>query len=943
MTPTFGSEIRRSVPLLFCALFFLAVQSILAAEAVKSFDVPAGDAIATLKQAAQQGGVEIMFPADTVKDVKTAAVKGELTPRAALDKMLDGTGLVAVQDEKTGALAVKKGPLPNDPRVAQKASDRPTRTTQGADDVVKLETYKVEGQRAGQAKALNRQRDAGNLKNIVTSDTLGRFPDQNAAESLQRIPGVALERDQGEGRFITVRGLDPDLNNTQLNGISLPAAGGIEEGARKVNLDLIASELIESIEVTKAVTPDMDGDAIGGSVNLISQTAFSQEGRLLRVSAEGQYGELTGDWGRKFSASYADRFMDGKLGLLLSYSDAQRDFGSDNRELTDTAWAPKNGFLVPGSDVQYREYEIGRERRGASFSLDYRPTGDDEFFVRGMHNYFSDFENRYRTRFRGTPATTTPASDLVGTVANRPVEVNLKDRFDESYLWSLSAGGEHRRGANSFDYKVAHSYSETSTRNRSDSTFRSPNTSWTYDFADELRPVITGAALSLPASAFAFNNIIFDNNRNQDEESSAMANFRHEMDIAGQPGFVKFGAKYRTKEKNIDFNLATYANASGGAFTLANVVRTSARGVTPAFPSINPGAERAWFAANPGHFALNSATTTLNSTINDYISREEVLAAYGMASVTRGPLTAIGGIRMENTRFSTKGWEIQGANVATLARTSASNDYTEILPGLVLRYNLRPNLVARASWTSTMARPKFSDSNLSRVIDTDGNITQGNPALKPYRARNWDASIEFYPKAVGVFTVGVFRKEIDDFVFTQTLTGGAPNGLNDLSLPLNGESAVINGIEADWQYQLTGMPAPFDGFGFSANYTLTESKAQPGAARPGETVPFLGQSDRIYNVALTYERDGIFLRLAANYRSDYLLLLGGARASDIYVREHFQLDASASYTISERVTLFAEAQNLTDEPLYTSFDVSQRLRQAEFYSWSANVGVKLSF
>lgn len=917
----------------------------MAEEATRSFNLPAGEAAQTLKQFAAQAGREIVFAPNAVAAIKTNQVKGELTPKEALDQMLARTELVATQDAKSGAFSVRRGlGDPNAKRAAlTPSSDRPDSDTKKEDGVIELEAFKVEGQRAGQAKALNRQRDSGNLKNIVTSDTLGRFPDQNAAESLQRIPGVALERDQGEGRFITIRGLDPDLNNTQLNGVSLPAAGGIEEGARKVNLDLIASELIESIEVTKAVTPDMDGDAIGGSVNLVSQTAFSQEGRVLRVSAEGQYTELTGDWGHKFSASYADRFMDEKLGLLLSYSTAQRDFGSDNRELTDTAWSPKNGFLVPGSDVQYREYEIGRERRGMSFSVDFRPTGDDEFFVRGMHNYFTDFENRYRTRFRGTPATTTPASDLVGAVVNRPIEVTLKDRFDESYLWSLSAGGKHRRGANALDYTVARSYSETATRNRSDSTYRSANTSWTYDFADELRPVVTGAGLSLAPAAFAFNNIVFDNNRNQDEEYSVMANFQHEMEIAGHPGFVKFGAKYRTKEKDIDFNLATYANASGGAFTLANVARTSARGVTPAFPSVNPGAERAYFAANPGHFALNAATTTINSTINDYVSREEVIAAYGMASVTRGQFTAIGGIRMESTQFSTRGFEIRGTDIATIAGTSASNDYTEFLPGIVLRYNLRPNLVARASWTNTMARPKFSDSNLSRVIDTDGNITQGNPALKPYRAANWDASLEFYPKSVGVFTVGVFRKEIDDYVFTQTLTGGAPNGLDNLSLPLNGESAVINGLEVDWQYQFTGMPAPFDGFGFAANYTLTESKAQPGAARPGETVPFLGQSDRIYNVAATYEKNGVFLRLAANYRSDYLLLLGSVRASDIYVREHFQLDASASYRITERITVFAEAQNLTDEPLYTAFDVSQRLRQAEFYSWSANVGVKFNF
>jgi TonB-dependent receptor len=934
----------------FLALAFTAVLPSVAlakeGEAKKNYDLPAGDAAAMLKKFSEISGHETLFAADAVRGVKTAAVKGELTAIKALETLLADSGLTATQDAKTGAFAVSRSNGNSGPNVLRAAQNetsvRPSTIRTKDDGVVEMEAFKVEGQRAGQARALNRQRDAASFRNIVTSDSLGRFPDQNAAESLQRVTGVSLERDQGEGRFITIRGLDPDLNNTQLNGIALPAAGGIEEGARKVNLDVIASDLIESVEVTKAVTPDMDGDAIGGSVNIVSQTAFSQDGRVIRLSAEGQFGELTGDWGRKFSFTYADRFRDGKVGLLVSYSDLERAFGSDNRE-TAGPWVVKNSFLTPSNDIQVREYEIERQRRGASVSLDYRPTGQDDFFVRGLHNYFSDFENRYRTRFRGTTATATPSSDIAGTVAGRPVEVNLKDRFDESYLWTISAGGEHRRDGLTIDYKAAHSYSETATRNRSDSTYRSANTSWTYDFSDETRPVFGGTALTLPASAFAFNNIIFDNNRNQDETSSAEVNFKRAITLRGHEGFLKAGAKYRAREKDIDFNLATYNNASGGAFTLANVTRTSARGVNPAFPSVNPGAERAWFAANPAHFALNVPTTTLNSTINDYVSSEDVLAAYLQAEFKlTDRLTVIGGLRAERTRFETRGWEIQGANVGTLARTSAGRDYTDVLPSVVFRHALRPNLVARGSWTSTLARPKFSDSNLNRIIDADGNVTQGNPNLQPYQASNWDFSLEYFPKGVGVVSLGLFRKDIRRFVFTQRLVDALPGGA-DLELPLNGDRAHIQGLEAEWQYQFLSAPAPFDGFGFAVNVTLTDGEAKPGAARPGETIRFLGQSDLLYNAALTYEKNGLFLRLAANFRSDYILLYGGDRNSDVYVEDGFRLDASASYKFSDRITVFAEASNLTDDPFHASFDVSNRLRQAEYYSWSANLGVKLSY
>ena len=203
------------------------------------------------------------------------------------------------------------------------------------EDIVVLTTFKVEGQREGQSRALTQQRSSDNLKSVASSDTLGRFPDQNAAETLGRISGVSLARDQGEGRFISIRGVDPDLNNTQLNGVNIPAS---QEDSRSVNLDVFPSDLLDSIEVVKAITPDMDGDAIGGSVNLKTQTAFSQSDRVMRVSAEGQYNELTGQWGHKTSVVWGDKFKDGKLGLLIALSEAKRSFGSDGRETDDNPW-----------------------------------------------------------------------------------------------------------------------------------------------------------------------------------------------------------------------------------------------------------------------------------------------------------------------------------------------------------------------------------------------------------------------------------------------------------------------------------------------------------------------------------------------------------------------------------------------------------------------------
>ncbi|HYP18352.1 MAG TPA: TonB-dependent receptor, partial [Opitutus sp.] len=225
----------------------------------------------------------------------------------------------------------------------------------------------------------------------------------------------------------------------------------------------------------------------------------------------------------------------------------------------------------------------------------------------------------------------------------------------------------------------------------------------------------------------------------------------------------------------------------------------------------------------------------------------------------------------------------------------------------------------------------------------DDDIIQGNPALKPYRANNWDASIEFYPKSLGVFTLGAFHKDIQDFICSQVIAGGAPNGINSLTTPLNGESATVTGVEADFQQQFTRLPPPFDGFGIYANLTLTDSESTLGGSRQGETVPFLNQSKKLANFAVSYEKYGFFIRASLTHRSRYLALLGASMDADQYVEDHSQVDVSTNYKISSRYTIYAEFLNVTNEPYSAVYNVTGGLRKAEFYSWSANFGVKVNF
>jgi TonB-dependent receptor len=811
-------------------------------------------------------------------------------------------------------------------------------------DVVRLTEYRVEGQREGQARALNQQRASDNLRSIVSADAAGRFPDQNVAETMQRITGVSLQRDQGEGRFISIRGVDPDLNNTQLNGVNLPAS---EEDTRKVNLDVFPTDILDSVEVVKAVTPDMDGDAIGGSVNIKTLTAFSQAGRVLRGTAEGQYSNLSGKWGHKLSAVWGDTFNDGKVGLLVAISDAKRYFGSDDRETDGNPWVPDASatpgvsFLTPGGDIQHREYIVNRVRRGLNASLDFRPSADDSYFVRAVYSHFSDYENRFRTRFRGRPQNALPTSDTTGTITGRPVVIDLKDRTEDNNVFVFSAGGENIRNAFEIDYQVSFARAELDDPFRYQPAFSSANTTWNYDFADMQKPVITGTGASLPASAFNFTGWALDQGLNTEDEISASLNVKRTIEWGGNPGFVKVGAKHRAKSRSVDIESKAVRLAPGRTLTLAQVARTSSRGVTPTFPSVDPAAFRAYHAANPDHFVTLANETLVNGTIEDYETDENVSAAYAMGSVRVGKLTLIGGARYESTRFRTRGWSIEDEDPSTLERTSARRTYDNFLPSVVGRYDFSQRLVGRASWTRTLARPKFLDSSSSRIIEDD-DVFQGNSNLKPYSADNWDASLEFYPKSLGVISVGAFHKDIKDFIFSQVIAGAGIDG-GSLTTPLNGKSATVTGFEADWQQQFSFLPAPFDGFGFYANLTLTDSESVLGGARSADKIPFLNQSKRLTNVALSYEKHGFFIRLSMAQRTRYLNSIGASTVADIYVEDHTQFDLSTNYRISPRYTVYAEVLNLTNEPFSAVYNVTNGLQKAEFYKWSANVGVKLNF
>ena len=271
-------------------------------------------------------------------------------------------------------------------RVVVRAGERTSVIVTLGEEIDELETFVVEGTAVGQARAINRQRNAEVLKTIVASDAIGRFPDQNAAESLQRLLGLSIQKDQGEGRFVSIRGIDPDLSNYQIDGVNI---GAPEGETRAVALDVIPSEILDSIEATKVLTPDMDGDSVGGTINIKTKSAFDREPGFFRGSVVGAYNGLVDRMSGKVTSTYSTVFGDHQqFGFLVSGTYQERQLGSSNSEV-DGAWKEvedsSGRTMLIAPEIEFRNYEISRNRSAVSSAFEYKPSEDGYFYVRGLY------------------------------------------------------------------------------------------------------------------------------------------------------------------------------------------------------------------------------------------------------------------------------------------------------------------------------------------------------------------------------------------------------------------------------------------------------------------------------------------------------------------------------------------------------------------------------
>mgnify|MGYP003575311712 CR=1 FL=1 len=839
-----------------------------------------------------------------------------------------------------------------------------------ADGTVSIDQVVVMGDRLrGQARALNQQKNKSNISNIISSDQVGRFPDANVGEALRRVPGVTMQNDQGEARNIIIRGLAPELNSVTLNGDRIPSAEGDN---RRVQMDLIPSDMISSIEVNKTLTSDMDADAIGGSVNLI--TRASPNGERISATLSSGYNPIRNKALYTGGFVYGNRFAKNAIGMVLSGSYNNQNYGSDNVE---AVWAKDDFGNTFVEETDIRRYDVQRVRRSVAAALDFKLGTNHTIFANAMYNWRDDRENRYRMRIDDIEPQYNASNEITGyrgrvglqTKGGIDNDRNKMTRLEDQRVQNYSLRGEHLITSGlDMDWTVSYSTAREYRPNERYMLFRQSNRTFNFTGTSEY-PMFN--ATNLNANAVGLNTISENNDLTEESELGARLNFRVPLSvIEGQKGRLRFGGRLRIKDKDRNNSFTEYEPINGDLIPdLGSIPNTYFDGKNfQAGEQYVPGlfASRAYLAGlNLTNTSVFEGTDAASEYLTlNYKAKEKIYAGYlRWDQDINDRLSVIAGLRMEHTSINYTGNIIEDEEDLAGTRTS-KNNYTDFLPSLTLKYQANDDLVLRGAFTTALARPNYyALTPFVGIIGGDEEIAAGNPNLDATYAYNFDLMAEQYFKSVGLISGGVFYKRLKNFIYTYAdrayTTSKFANDFPDLANPIpageqwafqqdrNGESVDVYGFEVAVQRQLDFLPSKFlRGFGVYANYTFTKSKTKGIANSDGdfrENITLPGTAPHMLNASLSWENSHFSARLSANYTAAYIDELGGDTFGDAYYDKQFFLDANASVKVSKSARFFAEATNLTNQPLRYYQGIVNQTKQMEYYRPRYNLGVKFDF
>ena len=843
-----------------------------------------------------------------------------------------------------------------------------------SDDII--EEVVVTGIRASLNRALDMKRSADGIVDAISAEDISKFPDENVAESLQRLPGVSITRDKGEGKLISVRGLGPAFSPAMWNGREL-AAGRTDTAAitaassgagRAFAFNVLPSELVGGLVVHKTLSADLVEGGIGGLVEIQTRKPLDV-GSSFSFSAQGTYDEKSETTKPKGSILFSETFADDTMGILVGASYSERVLRED--QFWSWGWFRSgiDDLGTPGVDFPSAQgahpftdastfVEQTSERFGVSSSFQYSPNEDFDLVVDALYTIFDsrNIENRREearwlnngntTPFRANniavdPATGGPLSATLNNAqagsANEVFDLNTK---------TLAVGAN--AAWSSFDpltveFDISYSAAKSDSLNwnaRYAAVFdtvrytRAPG----EDIPSYVHGVTAGGTGVGDPASYTFLDSFMRDDPTEDEAFSGLLDVDYVLGnavITSLEAGVRFSIREKDQKDQVctticnDLIRAAYPNLSG-----VPLVESLGEGFFS-------GDSASLFRGGPFgdstfiYNQLNLFNQPRQNLGNVYNIREETIAGYLKANYdlteVLAPISGNFGVRVVKTDTDATGalptkivirnniLEEQIGDFSTVDRS-----YTYVLPSFSAKYDLTDDIVLRGSISRSLTRPELDKlaPRLDFNLADPPTATSGNPQLDPFTAWNYDLSAEWYVGDYSIIAVAGFIKEIDGFVFNSSQQNVviAQQLFASVTRPENASSATIKGVEFALQQDLAFLPEPLDGFGVILNYTYLDSKTafDPGFDAAGRGIQdFKGLSDHTANAVLFYEKGAVTARIAYNYRSDYLErnFFFSARSVDNFG----QLDASISYDLNDKFNLFVEGVVL-NSPRLRRFD-----------------------
>ena len=713
-----------------------------------------------------------------------------------------------------------------------------------------------------EAAALKVQRESVALVSVIAADAVGRLPDQNIAFAVGRLPGVAVERDQGQARYVNLRGSKPTWSTVSFDGMTIVSPEG-----RQTRFDNIPSAIASQIIVSKAVTPDMPGETIAGNINIVTRSPFDRPGFFFDSKIELGYVELGGGEESNLSLVMSDRFLDDRLGLLAQFSHYHRNMVTDNWETDPYQTAGNGRDQRPGAETrrwarefENKAYRLTRENLGATLKAEYELDENNRLFASTILTQYDDEELRNNYIFRmdngssntGTaacpatpaPITTSGFADICvsgntprkGTVYGAQITSNTRSGEITEYTWTSTVGGRHKFAEWDLDWKLNYTQTEDGQDLSSQAFFASPSDvaqrpTVEYDFTDPnnntvrlYRTVVTNGVRSRGAPvrfiddfaipALTGTGVAITTIDGGEPTFAYTGKFDAGRDIEafGMPIRVKLGGEFTTRTKKHEEK--TYS-ATGAQLAAAGRTFTydAVRNLKPYQAELGLGYDFNYYTKSAQDRLANDllkagVLTRQNTNANYFRVQEQILAGYAMATADTGWGNVVGGVRVERAENT---GEAFGGVGATTQLIEVKNDYVLVFPSLHVNWDLNEEMRVRVGLTTGAARPDF-DELRPNLIANDGlqTIAGGNPDAKPEKAMGVDAYFEWYMQPRGYLSLGVYYKDLKDVLFSQSGTfgrdtlnfGGVDRSGYALTTLRNAGSGHLLGAEASIQQSL---------------------------------------------------------------------------------------------------------------------------------------------